>query len=269
MSGSWPVFVRLVPFYEARGFEVAVGHNPVHLFGEPNAPFAYLFRDGEAWTSAAGIAPAEIELLEALAAGFAPKRILIIGNSFGWSALAMAMAFPLSHVLAIDAGEDKNAAEGLLLTNRIAKEEGIGNLLAVKAVSPGDLERVSSEHAKGPWDMVFVDGEHTPSQVTRDFEGARPFAAPDCLWLFHDALNFGLLSTIQGLADKTGLIFQPLWRTPSGMAALVPASRTGQVATPLHAYAGSEATFLRMRALGRYGAGLRKEGVPEAPDPKL
>jgi predicted O-methyltransferase YrrM len=269
MSGVLPVFVRLVPLYEQRGFEVATGHNPCHMYGEPNAPFTYLFREDEAWTSAAGIAPFEISLLEALASGFSPRHILIIGNSFGWSALAMAMAFPRSRVVAIDTGEERNASEGLLLTNRIASEEGFGNLIAVKARSPDDLAHVSASHAGGPWDMVFIDGEHTPRQVALDFEGARPFAAADSLWLFHDALNFGLLPAIRGMGERSGMIFQPLWRTPSGMAALVTAGLVPNVAATLHAFSGSDATFQRQRSLGHYGATKDGGTAPACPDPLL
>ncbi|MBF0269118.1 MAG: class I SAM-dependent methyltransferase [Alphaproteobacteria bacterium] len=252
------ILVRLTSIYERLGFDISTGLNPTHVYGEPVAPFTYLFQNGEAVNSAAGIAVQELYFLEALAGAWQPRHILIVGNSFGWSAVAMALAFPGSRVLAIDSGDDVFTVEGLALTNRIASEEGLSNLLAVRGHSPTDIERLAHEHAKEtPWDMLFIDGEHTPLQVAIDFAAARPFASPEALWLFHDAISFSLLSAVEALGAEHGLVFQPLWRTPSGIAALVPQSLVTSVAPVLHAFAGSEQVFRHMRDLGRYGSGER------------
>lgn len=252
------VFVRLTAIYERLGFDISTGLNPTHVYGEPVAPFTYLFKDGEAVNSAAGIAVQEIYFLEALGACWHPKHILIIGNSFGWSAVSMALIFRNARVLAIDSCCDRFTQDGLEMTNRIAKQEGLSNLLAVRGHSPTDIERLAGEHAQDtPWDMVFVDGEHTPAQVAIDFNAVRPFADPDALWLFHDAISFSLLSAIETLGSESGLIYQPLWRTPSGIAALVPQSIVSDVGSVLHAFSGSESTFRHMRDLGRYGSGQR------------
>ncbi|MBF0167855.1 MAG: class I SAM-dependent methyltransferase [Alphaproteobacteria bacterium] len=247
----------LCAIYEQRGFEVSTGFNPTHVYGEPISPFTYLFREGETWNAAAGIAVQELYFLETLAADWQPANILIIGNSFGWSALAMALIFPKAHVLAVDCCDTEDTLEGLRMTNKIAQEEGLSNLLAVQGTSPQDMERVARDHAPAPWDMVFIDGEHTERQIERDFRGTRPLAAPDALWLFHDAISFELLGATARLAEETGLIHQPLWRTPSGIAALVPPALVTKVAPALHAFAGSESSFRRMRELGRFGSSER------------
>lgn len=252
------VLVRLTAIYERLGFDVSTGLNPTHVYGEPISPFTYLFKDGDLVNFAAGIAVQELYFLEALAQCWRPNSILIIGNSFGWSAVAMAMIFDKSRVLAIDSGDTAFTQEGLALTNRIAQQEGLANLQAARGHSPTDIERLAREHAKAtPWDMVFVDGEHTPEQVAIDFYGVRPFADSNALWLFHDAISFSLLDAVEILGAETGLVYQPLWRTPSGIAALVPGPLVTTVAPTLHAFAGSESAFRRMRDLGRYGAGER------------
>jgi hypothetical protein len=250
--------VRLTAIYERRGFDVSTGLNPIHLYGEPLAPFTYILKDGEIVTYAAGIAVQELYFLECLAKDLQPRNILIIGNSFGWSAVAMALIFPKARILAVDACDERPILDGLELTNRIASEEGLLNLKAVQGLSPRDIPAIWTAHADGqPWDMLFIDGEHVPRQVALDFEGARPYADPRALWLFHDAINFSLLDTVKELGTSSGLILQPLWRTPSGIAALLPTDLVPDVAPTLHAFAGSEATFRHMRDLGRYGAGER------------
>jgi precorrin-6B methylase 2 len=255
-----PILPRLVSIYETQGFDLTTGLNPSHAHGEKTAPFTYLLKDGAFVTSAGGIAVQELYFLESLAVSFQPSSILIIGNSFGWSAVAMALAFPKAKVLAVDACEDRFTQEGLALTNEIARVEGLSNLLAVKGRSPDDLPSIAAAHAQEtPWDMVFIDGEHVPRQVVLDFNAVKPFAATEALWLFHDAVSYDLLEAVETLGRENGLIHQPLWRTPSGIAALVPQSLVGAVAMVLHAFAGSENTFRLMQELGRYGASLQNK----------
>lgn len=261
------VLPRLTQVYERQGFDLTTGLNPTHLYGEISAPFTYLLKDGEIVTHAAGIAVQELYFLEALSETFQPRHILIVGNSFGWSAVAMALIFPSAKVLAVDSCTETAAAEGLDLTNRIAAEEGLSNLLAIKGRSPEDLPAIAQAYAKtASWDMVFIDGEHTPGQVVIDFKAVHPHADKDALWLFHDAVSYGLLNAVEALGKANGLIFQPLWRTPSGIAALVPQSLVGQVVMILHAFAGSEATFRHMRELGRFGATERLVAALSCPE---
>ncbi|CAA6606333.1 conserved hypothetical protein [Rhodospirillaceae bacterium LM-1] len=248
------VLVRLTSIYERVGFDVSTGLNPTHVYGEPVAPFTYLLKDGEIWKAAAGIAVQELYFLEALAEAWQPRHVLIVGNAFGWSAVAMAMIFPRARILAIDAA----ASEGIDLTNRIAANEGLDNLLAVQASSPGDIAQLAASHAhQTAWDLLFIDGEHSKEQAAVDFAAIRPHADPEALWLFHDAISFSYLDAVERLGEKSGLVFQPLWRTPSGIAALVPQSLVTSVAPVLHAFAGSEQAFRHMRRLGRFGAGER------------
>lgn len=261
------VLPRLTSIYERQGFDLTTGLNPTHLYGEISAPFTYLLKDGEIVTHAAGIAVQELYLLEALSDVFLPRHILIVGNSFGWSAVAMALVFPQAKLLAVDSCAETAAAEGLDLTNRIAAAEGLSNLVAIKGRSPEDLPAIAEAYAKtAPWDMVFIDGEHTARQVAIDFNAVRPHADKGALWLFHDAVSYGLLKAVERLGQDNGLIFQPLWRTPSGIAALVPQKLVGQVAMILHAFAGSEATFRHMRDLGRFGATERLVAALTCPE---
>ena len=212
-----PVLARLVRLYESRGIGIATGLNPGHLHDYPLAPFTWFFRDGASLTNGLGIALQEIYLLECLFARFRPERLFVIGNSAGWSTLALALMNPKARVLAIDAGLDRNSHWGIEFTNRVANEEGFA-VQAIKARSPEDVASTVREQGMAPLDFVLVDGYHSVEQVQHDFSAVHPFAAPDCLYLFHDVVQFGLQAGIERIAAATGLVSEMLFATPSGMA---------------------------------------------------
>ena len=80
-----PVLPELIAAYEGRGFRVATGLNPTRFLGVTEVPYTWLIRDGESVTSGLGISMQELYFLESLCGLAKPKRIFIIGNSFGWS----------------------------------------------------------------------------------------------------------------------------------------------------------------------------------------
>jgi predicted O-methyltransferase YrrM len=230
----------LFELYQRRGYALASGLNPLHWHGLAEAPFTNLIKDGASWTNGLGIALQEVYLLETLGAAYHPRRILVIGNSFGWSALAIALANPQAQIVAIDAGFDKNSLAGLELTNAIATEEGL-RLRAVKAVSPGDIKQVAREF-DGPIDFAFIDGNHTNEQIVLDWRAVREVAAPDAVYLFHDVHAWKLHDGIERIRRESGLAIELLFATPSGMALGYPPSQKPALAPALSVFApGPEA----------------------------
>lgn len=214
-----PILARLTQLYQSRGIQVATGLNPSHFGGFPLAPFTWFIRDGASLTNGLGIALQEIYLLECLFQRFHPRRIFAIGNSSGWSTLALALLNPSATVVAIDAGYDRNSLEGIEFTNRVAAEEGLP-ACAVKGVSPGDVAPIVSERRLAPIDCVLVDGNHSVAQVEIDFDAVRPHAASHCIYLFHDVQTFDLHQGLERIAAKSGLVWDLLLGTPSGMAVM-------------------------------------------------
>ena len=212
-----PIIGRLAALYERRGIRVATGLNPSHFDDFPHAPFTWFFKDGESLTNGLGIALQEIYFLECLFARFHPKTIFAIGNSLGWSTLALALATPEARVLAIDAGTDRHAEEGIRLTNHIATEEGLPATV-VAGSSPRDVARILHDQNMPQIEFAFVDGYHSAEQVVLDFAAVHKAAAPGCVYLFHDVENFALAPGIQQIAAETGMHWQLLLGTPSGMA---------------------------------------------------
>ncbi len=155
-----PVFPRLVRLYERRGIQVMSSITPLlwiklatdktrALVEPPNDRlFTYLIANGELCSAGGGLHMTEVHLLECLARRLAPRRIFIIGNAYGWSTLAMALAFPNASVVAIDGGQAPGGAAGIEWTNRIAREEGL-KVCVVAASSPGDVAAVAHDYLGG------------------------------------------------------------------------------------------------------------------------
>jgi pimeloyl-ACP methyl ester carboxylesterase len=219
-----PVIADLLEAYEAEGIEISTGLNSWHLKNCAEAPFTWFMRGGKSVTNGLGIALQEVYLLECLFAAWRPARSLIIGNSYGWSTIAIALANRDGRTLGLDTGATVQSVAGIHLTNKIAKKRGL-NCYAVAAASPDGVAPTVARELKGPVDFAF--------------------ATPECVYLCHDVLNFDLRPTVVEFAEREGLAFDVLTRTPSGMAIVRPKEVQSSLARAIHAFAGSEELFRR------------------------
>ena len=211
-----PILPRLVSLYEKRGIQISTGLNPSHFSNYPLAPFTWFISEGKSLTNGLGISLQEIYFLECLFARFHPRRLFVIGNSAGWSTLALALANPLATVLAIDAGFDTRSLEGIDFTNGIAKEEGL-RVRVVKGISPTEVGDIVWGQGTEPIDFAFIDGLHTVEQIEKDFDAIRATASSDCVYLFHDVETCKLHQGIERIHAKSGLTWHLLLGTTSGM----------------------------------------------------
>jgi hypothetical protein len=249
-STSLTVAEKLLAIYEEHGFEVHTGWNPFHVDNWRDAQFTYLKKDGHpVSTGGGGLSWHEIPCLEVLSFCFSPERVLVIGNAFGWSTLLMCLLWPNAEVVAMDVGVqppadaaqklraiilrrlrkdepllNPNPAHGIELTNRLAQKHQF-KAKAVLSRSPQDVGWVVEKHLGGAPDFVFVDGDHSPAQIVLDFEACHKLAAKNCVYLFHDVINWGLRGGFEACRKESGLQGGILWRTPSGMGLLYPEER--------------------------------------------
>lgn len=228
-----PHYRHLIELYRKRGFEIASGLSPAHFKGWREVAFTWLMKQGKPVTLNLGIAQQELFLLLQIFADWQPRRVFIVGNSFGWSTLALALMLPEARVVALDAAMTPDTEAGLALTNLIAKEEKL-NAIAVKGLSPQDVGKTVENYLGGPVDFALIDGNHTVQSALADFRALRQLATPDCLYLFHDVVNFRLQDAVKSAQSESGLAGQLLSATPSGIAALF--DRT-------HCNAGVQATL--------------------------
>ncbi len=255
---------KLLQLYEREGFEVHTGWNPYHLKNWRDAQFTYLKKDGKPLnTGGGGLSWQEIPCLELIGRCISPKRILIIGNSFGWSTLLCSLIWPSAEVVAMDCGflPPSDSAQKLLanilsnirndlpsysndpyfginLTNTLAQKNSL-KAKAVISTSPQDIESVIQNHLSGKADFVFIDGYHISPQVILDFDGAERFSEDGCVYLFHDVINWHLRDAFESCKRKSQLNGGILWRTPSGMGLLFP-SEKDSLNRVMTAFGGSE-----------------------------
>src|SRR5580692_228928 len=207
-----PVLPRLVELYRSRGIDIITGLNP-SLFGDFGAAgFTWFIKGRESLTNGLGIGAQEVYFLECLLDRFHPKSVFAIGNSLGWSTLAMALANPEGRVLAIDAGFDARAREGIDFTNRVAEAENM-TIRVVAGKSPDDVATVINDAEMPPIEFAFIDGTHSVEQVQVDFRAVRAHADPGCVYLFHDVAMFNLTAGVERVAREFNLRWDMLTGT--------------------------------------------------------
>ena len=231
------LFKKVVSIYAGAGYHLRIGLNPC-VHGFDSAQFGVLFDEqGAINTGGGSIAIDEVCFIENLTEYLEPKSILVIGNSFGLSSLALALAWPKASVVAIDCGTptttvlhrimdpDLTSREiprdfGIRLTRELAASSEL-NLKVVQGFSPEDLN-LAHEIQTAPFDLVFIDGDHRNPQVIADFSGAREISAGECVYIFHDVINWALEPGFEACAKMSGLCPRLLARTASGMGVLFP-----------------------------------------------
>ncbi|HEX8080494.1 MAG TPA: class I SAM-dependent methyltransferase [Jatrophihabitans sp.] len=214
------VFVDLVAAYAAEGFAVSTGLNPTAFHNLHSVPFTWLVRDGVEVADGLGISLPEIYLLECLAVVQPAESILVIGNSFGWSTLALAIAQPQARVVGLDSAADRYSLEGLELTARLAERLNLHHVYPVRGTSPEDIPATVEERLDGRIDLAFVDGYHTSQQIVAEYRALRPFLTPTAMVLFHDVQYTGLQSGFDTIVEESGWQGTMLHATPSGIGFL-------------------------------------------------
>lgn len=206
------IVTTLTNIYESRGLRPLTGYNSHHFFDWKDAPFTVLSQ-GQGIIGCPGLALQEIMFLEHLGKYLSPKNCLVIGNAMGWSTLATGLTFPNSKTVGID-----NAAkDGVVFTNDAFEELKL-NGKAVLAESPKDIGHVCDSEFEGKLDFVLIDALHDNDAIQVDFHAVREHASPDCVYLFHDVINWDMLDGFSALLRDSGLKGKVLTRTPSGMA---------------------------------------------------
>lgn len=212
------LFAQLTDIYKEKGFEVRCGLNPCHYGNYPYAPFAILFKDERIISTGGGIALQEIMFLEYLSTVYTPRNILVIGNAFGWSTLALSLLWPASKLIAIDNCSEGLAADFINQTNETARQHGL-NAEAVVGSSPNDVASIVNQHLGSQVDLVFIDGLHTNEQQMKDYNAVKQFCKSGII-LFHDVISWKMKDSFQEIANDWNGSALLLHRTPSGIGCL-------------------------------------------------
>jgi predicted O-methyltransferase YrrM len=120
-----------------------------------------------------------------------PARSLVIGNGFGVSAFALALAWPAGEVVTMDnwsEGEAGIVARDLSLgISRAARLEG--RVTIFTGTSPADTPaamRLWLDRGMTTLDLAFIDGLHTSDAAAADFQALLPYLTRSSIVLWHN-----------------------------------------------------------------------------------
>jgi pimeloyl-ACP methyl ester carboxylesterase len=205
------IIPKLFNIYRAAGYEPITGYSPFHFFNLRDVPFT-VFLKHNTISGCPGLALQEIMFVEQFRDFIAPQRVLIIGNAYGWSTIALALTFPSAKVVAIDPD-----IAGVNFTNDLIAKNGL-SARAVAARSPESVESVVKEYLGGPVDFSLIDAVHTNETMTADFSSIKVVATDNAFYLFHDVINWNMISGFNEILIKYQLKGKVFTRTASGMA---------------------------------------------------
>ena len=139
---------------------------------------------------------------------YRPQHTFIIGNAFGFSSCYIADVMRQhggKSVITLDSEIEGNGRNCATIARQLADAMELSLLKNKKGSSPNDTAwAVEAERH----DLVFIDGDHSHPQVTRDFEGILPFTDEQTIFIWHDFWLSGIHPCLQ-LASSQG--FRWLW----------------------------------------------------------
>ncbi len=234
--------VNLIQLYEKNGYEVQSSLSPVHFpgFNLADIPFSYIYKNGEKMCRGGGLAISELMFVDGVTSIIKPNNIFVIGNSFGWTTLALGLMSPTSRVIGIDMCPRPEEAHGIEVTNELGRQIQ-SRTRAVKAKSPDDVPEVVANYFEGGLDLVLIDGGHTSEQQTADFAVCKKLANDNCVYIFHDVINFGMVDSFTKITTQNDhLVSSLLFRTPSGMAISYPKTYLEKLSGIVNAFTESD-----------------------------
>jgi hypothetical protein len=201
----------LFGIYRAAGYEPITGYSPFHFYNVRDAPFTVFLKNNNIW-GCPGTALQEIMFFEQFREFISPERILVIGNAFGWSTIALALTFPKATTVAIDPHSD-----GVNFTNDLIAKNGL-SARAVVGRSPENVAGVVEQHLGGSVDFSLIDAIHTNEAMMADFSAIKPVATDQAFYLFHDVINWNMIGSFNDILAGYQLRGKVFTRTASGMA---------------------------------------------------
>ena len=192
------IIPKLFSIYRIAGLEPITGYSPFHFFNVRDVPFTTFLKDTD-FRGCPGIALQEIMFVEQFSDFISPQRILIIGNAFGWSTIALALMFPNAKTVAIDPH-----VQGVNFTNELIAKNNLP-ARAIVGRSPEDVAVVVRDHLGGSVDFSLLDAIHTNEAITTDFAAIRSVATDQAFYLFHDVINWNMIGGFNNILAKHSL----------------------------------------------------------------
>ena len=215
ITNLFDVFTQLRKRYKDNGMEVYGGFSPfisTSNFGLCN----FIEKDDVLLSSSGGIANDEAMLMHCMCQALEPKKILVIGNSYGFSTLFLSLTNPESTLVAFD----KFRVKGIELTSKLVK--GLPEKHVIKASTPDDIPHIIDKYFDGNVDFVLIDAVHTNEMQSREFMILDEFISSSGTVIFHDVLSCNLLPSFYQLRNSfNDYKFKILHKSSTGMGVAV------------------------------------------------
>lgn len=128
---------------------------------------------------------------------FRPEHAFIIGNAFGFSSCYIAEVMR-NHggkkVVTLDSEVEGRGQACATVARQLADKLDLNLLINKKGRSPADTEWAIESKQQ---DLVFIDGDHSHPQVTRDFESILPFTHSQTIFVWHDFWWSGIIPCLK------------------------------------------------------------------------
>ena len=207
------IFSKINKILKSKKVEI-IGGYPTYFTNSVNSIcFNFLVKNNKLLSTSAGISNNEIYQIACLSEYIKPRNILIIGNSYGVSAMFLSLIFPKSNLVAID----KFRNEGVGFTNSVLKKLS-KNKFAINASSPEDIPSIAKQYFNNKIDLVLIDGLHTNQAQKIDFEAVYPYLSKNSLVILHDVINCNLIDSYNKICNNYKLQSYLFTKSTSGMA---------------------------------------------------
>lgn len=222
------VFSELNRRYNSYGMSVMGGFSPHLIDTLSSAKGNFIKKENILLSSSSGISNEEAFFIHGLSEQIMPKNILIIGNSYGFSTVFLALSNPNSNLLAFD----KFRTEGIKVTNKVMT--GLKNKLVVKGSTPDDIESLINKHfGNQKLDFILIDAVHTNEMQTAEFNILKKFLSEKSVVVFHDVIYCNLLDSYNQLKEENqDFTFKLVNKTTSGIGVCF----KGKIADELQSY---------------------------------
>ncbi|HEX5418011.1 MAG TPA: class I SAM-dependent methyltransferase [Chloroflexota bacterium] len=145
----------------------------------------------------------ECRLFGRLVEALRPANCFIIGNAFGMSSTVIAKAMERHagrSVITLDSESEGDGARCHAVAEALRERLECRILTNKVGWSPRDIASAADDES---YDLIFIDGDHSHPQVTRDFEGVLPLARDDSVLCWHDYWMAGVPESVEA-AQKAG-----------------------------------------------------------------
>ncbi len=198
--------------YRSLGLQILGGYSNFLVQPINGAQFNFVADDTFLKSTSGGIANDEATFLYGICRFLQPKRILVIGNSYGVSTLFLSLVNLESDLVALD----KFRVNGNAVTRKLLKD--MDHKTVIEGSTPKDLIPIIDKYLGGTVDFCLIDAVHTDEVQTTEFKILQHYMSKKSIIVFHDVVSANLMESFNQLKDVNDTFdFRLATKTSSGL----------------------------------------------------